>query len=626
MASIVNQKISTDFLIGRQVGSLGITEYSLAVPELEILDLFNFYRLHLAIWQMRVEDLQVMFDIESAQGRMGFLAWSVSSGMIEYKALRELRPFNNELILPASIPETQWSTGISRLIQLAVFATPELNLDFRLATEQDQLAALNWYFCKGGHISFPTPGGIPGWQRGFLLNHADILASNLAKLIYGSRPDVRSAFKLESVSGVEEFRRWIMMHGLAESGLVDAEESPDEARLTFGAEIPLSKRPFGINLIGYAFGELGIGEDVRMAAKSLYAAAIPFTVINYEPGSSISQNDRSIEAWVGTKFRFSINVFCLTALEHFRFYVENGSKIVSPYYNIGYWPWELHKWPANWNHCFLLVDEVWASSEHIINSVRSAGFENSTLMPMAVSTPEPTLSKSHLREMLNIHESTTAFIFSFDGNSSFRRKNPLAILTAFNQAFPKNRKDVALVIKCMRADPEGDEWLEIQSSAELDERIIIINEVLTKAQVIELYRACDCFVSLHRAEGFGRGIAEALLLDLDVVTTNYGGNIDFCRPMNSLLVDFELIETTKQCYVESDGNFWAEPMISHAASHLHEAATKERALYRKRDYKNRISKLQTIFSHEAVGSRYSERLSEINTALHLQSSMPPANH
>jgi glycosyltransferase involved in cell wall biosynthesis len=53
---------------------------------------------------------------------------------------------------------------------------------------------------------------------------------------------------------------------------------------------------------------------------------------------------------------------------------------------------------------------------------------------------------------------------------------------------------------------------------------------------MELYRACDCFVSLHRAEGYGRGIAEALLLGLDVIATGHGGNVDFCRKAGARLV------------------------------------------------------------------------------------------
>lgn len=610
----------------RGAGSFGVADYSKAIPDFEIKNLATFCKLHLAIWQLRAHDLQAMFDIDTEIGRIGFLAWCASSGRSEYKALDELSPFRDELNSPALIPATKWSAGISRVIQLAVFATPQLNINHLLLTEQEQLAALTWYFCCNGHRSFPAPGGVPSWQRLFLIDQVDLVATKFAQLVYGARPDVRAAFNLRSVSGVESFRHWMASHGLSEAGLLEDGDSNEQRIISVGEKVQPSVKPFGVNLIGYAFGELGIGEDVRMAAKSLHAAGVPFTVINYDPGHLISQNDHSIQEWVGIDFIYSINLFCLTALEHFRFYAEHGSATVTGYYCIGYWPWELQDWPLNWKHCFSLVDEIWGASEHIINSVRRAGFKNSLLMPMAVSLQDPPSSKRGLRKLLNIKGTTKAFIFSFDGNSSFKRKNPMAILAAFKVAFPNHTDDVALVIKCMRADRETAIWTHIEEFARVDNRIIIINKVMTKSEIMALYKACDCFVSLHRAEGFGRGIAEALLLDLDVITTNYSGNVDFCRPLDALLVDFELVRTSPDCYVESAENFWAEPSVVHAASLLREAASAERAEYRQKQYHQRIQKLDEIFAHEGIGLRYSNRLAQILSLTNTLSTTPNVNY
>lgn len=596
---------------GHKPGTLGIAGYSLAIPDLEIKKLLNFRRLHLAIWQMRTHDLQSMFDITTEHGRLAYLAWCVSAGMSEYKALAELEPFCDELNSVADIPATKWSGGVSRLIQVAVFATPHLRISYELNTEQEQLEALTWYFCAGGFRSFPSPGGIPHWQREFLLDTADLLASGLAQLVYRSRPDVREAFNLGSEAGVEGFRHWIATHGLDESGLADLPQNLDQAISLSSVQATLTK-PFGVNLIGYAFGELGIGEDVRMAAKSLHAAHIPFKVINFAPGDAIRQNDRSIEEWISDQHRFSINVFCLTALEHFRFYIEHGEASVNGFYNIGYWPWELQNWPINWNHCFSLVDEVWGSSEHIIRSIQRAGFDGSVLMPMAVSVPLNLPPRKITRSLYGIDDQSTAFIFSFDGNSSFRRKNPTAILQAFLEAFPNKETNVSLIIKCMRANQESDAWNYIKYSAQKDDRILIIDRMMDKSDVIALYSACDCFVSLHRAEGFGRGIAEALLLDLDVVATDYGGNTDFCRALDALSVDFKLIETSAECYVESQENFWADPEISHAVSRMREAASEARTLSRITNRAAREANLRELFSHEKIGARYRKRLHNIH--------------
>jgi glycosyltransferase involved in cell wall biosynthesis len=592
---------------GQKPGSLGIAEYSLAIPELEIKHLLNFRRLHLAIWQMRTHDLQTMFDIDTEHGRVGYLAWCVSAGMSEYKALAELKLFCDELSSVADIPATEWSSGISRLIQLAIFSTPHLNISYELKTEQEQLEALIWYFCSDGFRSFPTPNGIPDWQKDFLINNTDFLASRLAQLFYKSRPDVRAAFNLGTASGVEGFRHWMATHGLAESGLNNTRSNLDTALLSSTAPEESSAKTFGVNLIGYAFGELGIGEDVRMAARSLHAAGVPFTVLNFEPGNSIRQADRSIEQWVSSEYKYTINIFCLTAIEHFRFYAENGKNNIEEQYNIGYWPWELELWPSNWNHCFSLINEMWASSRHILSAIAGAGFNNTEYMPMAVSVKPPNSSKKNLRKRFGIAQNSTAFVFSFDGNSSYRRKNPLAVLEAFEQAFKNGNENACLVIKCMRTSQESSARQKLLSSAKKDNRIIIIDEVMTKDELTGLYAACDCFVSLHRAEGFGRAIAEAFLLGMHVIATAYSGNLDYCEHLGANLVSYTLTETSEVDYVEGSGNRWAEPNVPEAALQMVRIHERFPAVEIGAPIRS-SAKAVEIFSPKNIGIAYRERI------------------
>lgn len=609
MASISNTRNHWNLTQGQNPGSLGIAEYALAIPDLEIENIVSFRRLHLAIWQMRAHDLQAIFDIQTVHGRASFLAWCVSAGMAEYRALVELTSFSDELSSIADIPVTKWSGGVSRLIQLAIFTTPHLNISHELKTEQEQLDALTWYFCDNGFKSFPTPNGVPNWQKEFLIDNTDFLASKLGQLVYRSRPDVRASFSLDSVSGVEGFRKWMSTYGLAETGLNSAQPNQESCPSSL-SDACLATKPLGINLIGYAYGELGIGEDVRMAAKSLHAAGVPFTVLNFEPGNGIRQADRSIEQWVSDKPRYSINIFCLTAMEHFRFYAENGKEYIENRYNIGYWPWELESWPNNWNHCFALIAEMWASSRHILSAIERTGFVQTQLMPMAVSVELPKLSRSELRAKFEIAQQSTAFVFSFDGNSSYNRKNPLAILRAFNLAFRKQNENVSLVIKCMRTNKKDLAWQKILKNAETDNRIIIIDEVLSKEDVTGLYAACDCFVSLHRAEGFGRGIAEAFLLGMHVIATAYSGNLDYCEQLGANLVSYTLVETIETDYVEGLGNHWAEPSITEAALQM----AKIHELLSNRSFSRSISspsKALELFSLKNVGHAYLNRITKL---------------
>ena len=298
-----------------------------------------------------------------------------------------------------------------------------------------------------------------------------------------------------------------------------------------------------------------------MAAHAFRAANIPFTVIDFPPGSNIHQQDRSIEQWVSNEPRYPVNLVCLTALEQLRLYIERGAELFRGRYTIGYWPWELQNWPANWVHCFNLVDEVWASSQHIQQAVQRASSVPVLYMPMAVKLPDIDLTAPIQRHRFGLPENRTLFVFSFDGNSFIERKNPLAIIEAFHQAFPLTEESVALVIKCMRPDIHNPAWQSILAAAKVDNRLIILDARLSKTEVLELYRACDCFISLHRAEGFGRGIAEALLLGLEVIASDYGGNTDFCRAAGAKLIPCRLKATNSNDYVEGQDNFWAEPDI-----------------------------------------------------------------
>jgi glycosyltransferase involved in cell wall biosynthesis len=482
-------------------------------------------------------------------GRKKFLAWCVVHGRKEYQALKDLEVFWNQVSMPADIPETEWSGGISQLLFLAV----------------------------------------------------------------AERPDLQKAFNLDTAAGRQGFSHWLGHHAPRETFL-DLLQAPNPPAWGAGRLEGKEKTqaPFGVNLIGYAFGELGIGEDVRMAAQTLDAVGMPFTVIDFPPGDDIRQNDRGVAKWVTDRAVYSIDVVCLTALEHLRLYAEKGADLFRGRYTIGYWPWELQTWPENWRHCFNLVDEVWASSRHTYRAVRAATPLPVTWMPMAVALPEGLdVSAPKFRERFGLPEDRYLFVFSFDGTSYIHRKNPGAVVAAFTRAFDAADRGVGLVVKCMRPDQKNPVWQEITASAAADDRILVLDAMLSKTDVMELYRACDCFVSLHRAEGFGRGIAEALLLGLDVIATGHGGNVDFCRKAGARLVAHKDIPLKPGDYVEGAGKHWAEPDIEDAARAMQTARTNAAASLTGSPKPPDPALLTSLFSFESIGTRYRKRLRRI---------------
>lgn len=432
----------------------------------------------------------------------------------------------------------------------------------------------------------------------------------LQSIVYLARADVREQFTLPRSS--KRFIRWFWLHGVFEHNLI-ALLMPEELKLlkalvarfhsrnsplidAYEARIrcqknPSSQRPFGVNLIGYPFAEIGIGEDLRTTARALACAGIPVAVVNFHPGSNVPQGDLSITRWsipIVKEGPFLINIFCMTALETARFYAERGAGQWDCRVNVGYWPWELSRWPRAWLPPLVLVDEVWVSSQHIKESLLSSAdglpLPPVKHMPLVVESrfslhrADLAQFRRSVRLRYRLPIDAKIFCFSFDHNSSIYRKNPLACVKAFLTAFPKSvcserayeaAPKVALLIKTHQPNDFGLAWGDLKRLAATDDRVHIIEQTLPYDDVLALYASCDAFLSLHRAEGFGRGIAEALQLGLHVVTTDYGGNTDFCRRSYLLdqvsLIPYRLIDVEPEEYPYADGQVWADPDIEAAA-------------------------------------------------------------
>lgn len=386
---------------------------------------------------------------------------------------------------------------------------------------------------------------------------------------------------------------------------------PEKIRDTIPVETPVTsfdERPFGVNLVGYVFGQLGIGEDVRMAGHAFLAAGVPMVMRDFKPGDHIPQNDHSMAAYVSADSPYQFNVFCMTAQENGRCYAKWGRREFAGRYNIGYWPWEIGSWPTEWVQMIDLVDEVWVSTWHTYDALSKVCNKPLKHMPMTVLLGEITDYGSRLAARLNfgLPASAQLFCFSFDLNSYIDRKNPQAVVDSFLQAFPRKAFDqskVGLVIKTHKPRARDPVWEKLKQLAARDPRIHIFEESLQRPDLLALYQCCDCFVSLHRAEGFGRGLAEALQLGLHVITTGYSGNVDFCHPPYADLVSYKMIPISKGQYPYGAGRSWADPSVSDAARKM--------LAFVKNTPVNPVKTAWPEFSPEVVGTRYKERLLEI---------------
>ena len=333
---------------------------------------------------------------------------------------------------------------------------------------------------------------------------------------------------------------------------------------------------FGVNLIGFAFGELGIGEDLRMAAQACDAAGVPFKVLNIDPSKHLCQADRLLAPHCTddvAELSYAINLFCLTAADTQRVYAERGAALFDGRHNIGWWPWELPVWPQRWRGAFTLVDEVWAATRFTQTMFGQATDRPVTLMPLPVSVAR---LQPVSRPSLGLPSGCFLYLFVFDFNSYLARKNPLAVIAAFQRAHPAGDGSVGLVLKTMNGHADNDAWQQFVAVCAADPRITLLDRTLDREVVLGLVDACDAYVSLHRAEGFGRTLAEAMLLGKPVVGTDFSGNTDFLTKDTGYPVKWtrRAVAPGEYPFIEpADQAWWADPDIPDAARQLRAART-----------------------------------------------------
>ena len=333
-------------------------------------------------------------------------------------------------------------------------------------------------------------------------------------------------------------------------------------------------KPFGVNLYGFAYGELGIGEDLRMAVACCEAANIPHHVVNVDAGN-IRQADQLLKGKTHDLHSkelppFRNNIFCLPAFDTAsRIFMQKGASAFEGYHNIGWWPWELSVFPKAWQpHAFKLVDEVWASSTFLEDMYKRSTDKPVHLVPLAVSVDR---LKKHPRKYYGLPDKKYLFLYVFDFNSSVARKNPMAAVNAFKQAFPQTDKSVGLVLKTMNTNPANPEWQAFLKECKADKRIYVLTETMDRPDVLGLINCCDAYISLHRAEGFGRTIAEAKLLDKPVIASSYSGNLDYLSSEVDFLVDVTILPIKPREYpwvTDQDLPYWAECAISSAKENM----------------------------------------------------------
>jgi glycosyltransferase involved in cell wall biosynthesis len=228
---------------------------------------------------------------------------------------------------------------------------------------------------------------------------------------------------------------------------------------------------------------------------------------------------------------------------------------------------------------------------------------------------EPRVARLLDRRYFRIPEDRFMVLFFWDASSYAARKNPSAVIDVFRQAVEKRPlARVQLVLKVNNPGRDAEALRHLKQALEgVHDRVSFIERPMTNDEIKNLVRVSDCFISLHRSEGFGRGLAEAMYFAVPVIGTAWSGNLDFMTPETSLLINYDLVPVREGQYPHWAGQEWAEARREHAVDHLIALIDDPRlGLAMGRAAGIRMRK---YFSHRAQGVRYLERIEEIERSL-----------
>lgn len=362
----------------------------------------------------------------------------------------------------------------------------------------------------------------------------------------------------------------------------------------------------GVNLVGYLNAESGIGEAARSSLRGLKKANIPFTLTDYRVGN-VSRMDEILDINESQSTKRNVNLIHVNADQMHVVYESLGSSLFEQRYNIGYWYWEMPELPSQFDDAFAFVDEVWVATEYVKTAISQRTNKPVTLIPPNVNVDSNVTGK---REQFNIKEDSFAFFHMSDVLSMPERKNPLGVIQAFKTAFGEEpTKNVQLILKISNTSRQPEIAETIKKAIDDDPRIKLIEGYLTREEINALISCVDAYVSLHRAEGFGLPIAEAMGYGKVAIATNWSGNVDFMNSENALPVDYELITLNEDIGPYEKGQKWAEPCIDDAANKMKRIA-EDKVLATKLGKKAEQT-IKSAYSPTSSGNAMSKRLVQL---------------
>ena len=347
-----------------------------------------------------------------------------------------------------------------------------------------------------------------------------------------------------------------------------------------------------------------MGEAARASIRAFQAAGVPLALNNVV--SRLRAGDPSYRDVFTELNPHPFNLVHLNADNMPAFAARRRRRYFRGRYTIGYWFWELSTFRDDWVPFAGYVDEVWAATRFVQEALRAKVAVPVRRMRIPIVLPPlPARGRAHF----GIPEGPKVFLYIFDVSSQTERKNPLAAIRAFRQARLAPGEAV-LVLKFGNAeyDRAGVRRLHEEASGL---NVVMLDGYLDRPDMCALLNTADCYLSPHRAEGFGMTLLESMALSKPVIATAYSANMDFMTPDNSYPLDYSLVSLTRDYGPYMRGAVWADPDVEKAAALIREVVSAPHEAAARGARARQM--VESVYSAAATGAAMRARLEAIRT-------------
>lgn len=472
--------------------------------------------------------------------------------------------------------------SISRLLAEIYEARSDLQNAFDLKTEAGRIGLLAWAQNTGHReMGVPVKWIAPPKHQSMELATGKLIKKSLDKAIGEFGRIKRQLTPL--IKGRQSI--WQRLS----PAVIGKKQLPQQVQLK-------SSTRNGLAIYGFLHTETGIGQASRSLSAAFATTGMPMSNHALIPAGFENNVKFPVETSLSNDLDNALLAINADNVTHLTTYMD--PRYVAANRRLGLFFWELPVFPGIWSSAIEKLDEVWVSTSFVRDSLGTATSKPVHVVPLPV--PLNNLDIEVSRASLGLPKDRLIYLATFDFNSYPQRKNPIAAVRAFIDAFPKARtSSPLLVVKCHGVQNRKQHEADLHAAINGRANIMLIDRVMSKLEMLQLQAACDVHISLHRSEGFGLNLAEAMAAGKLAIGTNFSGNVDFMSHANSLLVDFKMQQLNKDDYALWQGQWWAEPSHDHAVAAIRQAESK--TLRQKLGVRAR-SDVANSLSFEHVGS------------------------